>query len=419
VKSPRSLEALRERTFRPLYGARTISALGDSIASIAIAFAVLELDGTAFELGVILAARTLPTLVCVVPAGVWADRYGRRRVLLASDLVSFAAQAAMAATLIAGTASLAQLFVLQLLYGTASAFFLPASSGVVPDTISPQRLQQAYALLGVSSSAAAVVGPLLAGVIVATAGAGWAIALDAFTFGVSALLLLGLRGIDRARSETAGDFLPELAQGWREVRSRTWIWVSILDFSLFQFLVFSAFYVLGPVIANDSLNGAASWSTIVAANGIGWIAGGVLALRFRPRRPLLVAFATSLVFAPALVLLGAAAPTWAIAGAWAAGGIAAGLGQTLWETTLQEKIPGDMRSRVSAYDWLGSLAIRPLGYAVAGPVGALFGSETTFVAAAVGLVLVTGTTLCVPSVRQLTRGGPREAPVTVVEATEG
>ncbi len=403
MKPPDAFQALQERTFRPLYGARTISALGDAIGAIAIVFAVLELGGSAFELGIILAARTLPLLVCVVPAGVWADRYGRPRVLLASDVVLFGAQAAIAATLITGTASLGLLFGLQFVYGTASAFFLPASSAVVPDTVSPGRLQQAYALLGLSSSAAGVAGPLLAGVLIAVASPGWAIAVDAATFAISAVLLLAIRGLDRGRATPTASFIPELAEGWREVRSRTWIWVSIIDFSLFQFFVFSAFFVLGPIISEDSLNGASSWSAIVAANGAGWIVGGALALRIRPRRPLVAIFVTSLVSAPALVLLGAGAPVLVICAGWALGGAAAGFGQALWETTLQEKIADDVRARVSAYDWLGSLAIRPLGYAVAGPVGTLLGAEPALVAAAVGLIVVTGATLLVPSVRHLER----------------
>ena len=400
---PDAVGALRERTFRPLYYAQVTSVLGDNIAPVALAFAVLHLNGSPSDLGLVLAARTLPMVALVIPAGVWADRFGRQWLMIGSDIVSFASQGVLAALLILGDAQLWHLIALQAVYGTAAAFFLPASSGLVPETVSPARLQQANALIGLSFGAASVVGPLVAGVVVVVAGAGWAIALDALTFAASAIFLSRLRSLEYARPPRTEPFFTQLAAGWREVRSRSWAWVSIADFGLFQFFVLGFFFVLGPVVAEQSLGGASAWAVIVAALGLGSIAGSGLALRLEPRRPLVAVFVASLAFAPALVLLGVAAPLVAVAGAWAIAGAAMLFSQTLWETTLQEKIPAEARSRVSAYDWLGSLALRPLGFAAAGPLAALFGVKATLWLAASALVLFTLATLRVPSVREVER----------------
>ncbi len=407
---PEALSPLREPRFRLLYFAQAASVVGDNVSPIAIAFAVLGLTGSATDLGLVLAARSLPMLLLVVPAGALADRYGRSRVVIASDIVSLASQGGLAALFLAGQAHLWQVILLQVIYGSAAALFLPASSGLVPETVSAERLQQANALRYLTIGAATVVGPALGGVLVETAGSGSALAIDAATFAISASLLSRLGSLGVTRAEARSSFLSELAAGWREVRARAWVWVSILDFAAFQLFTYGCFQVLGPLVASRSLGGASSWGTVVAAYGLGAVLGSAIALRVQPKRPLAAAFLASLAFSPALALLGFPAPLPPLALGWAVAGIGIGLGNVLWETTLQERIPPELRSRVSAYDWLGSLAVRPLGFLVAGPLAAALGVDVTLWLAAGGLAAATALTLSVPSVRRLGRSGPNTEP---------
>jgi MFS family permease len=351
----------------------------------------------------VLAARAVPMALLVVPAGVVADRFGRHRALIASDLVSFAAQGGLAAILLAGQARLWHVIVLQAVYGAAAAVFLPASSGLVPETVPPERLQDANSLVYFTFGLASVLGPALAGVLVATSSPGWALAADALTFAASASILSRLALPKPAAEARRESFRTDLALGWREVRSRSWILVSIADFGLFAFFVFGCFFVLGPVIADESLGGAGPWAAIVAMFGLGAVAGSILASRVRPARPLVAIFCASLAFSPALALLAVPAALPALAAGWAGAGIALGFGGVIWETTLQERIPSAVRSRVSAYDWLASLLMRPLGYAAIGPLAAAIGSDGALWLSAGALVAFTAATLCVPGIRRIER----------------
>jgi hypothetical protein len=205
----------------------------------------------------------------------------------------------------------------------------------------------------------------------------------------------------------------DLRGGWHHVRSRKWLWVSILDFSVFQLILLSSLYILGPVVARTSLGGAASWAAISSALGVGLVLGSVVALRFRPARPLRVAFALVIVVAPPVALLGASSSTALIVAAMVPAGAALAIGQTLWATTLQQRIPEHVLSRVSSYDWIASTALRPLGYAAVGPLAAVLGVRTTLLVAAAGLVLLQVGVLCVAELRDLTAGFGEIAPEPV------
>jgi MFS family permease len=403
-----ALDALAERTFRRVFGAYSVSIFGDSLVSVALAFAVLGLTGSPTDLGLVFAARVAPIVLFVLAGGVIADRVRRHRMIIASNLVRCASQGAVGVLLVSGVAELWQIALLQVVHGGATAFSRPAGTGLIPQVVSPGRLQQANALLLLTQSVAAIAGPAIAGVLVVTVGAGWAILADSLTFALAAALLAGVSPREAPRASRRS-FLNELAQGWQEVRRRRWLWVSIADFSLFQFVSLSAFLVLGPVVANESLGGAGAWALIATAFALGTAAGNVVALRVRVRRPLFVAFLLVLPTAPSLVLLALGAPAAAIAATEVVGGLAIGYAGTLWETTLQEHVPEQALSRVSAYDWLGSTALRPLGFALAGPIAGAIGVEATLLCAAGLSVLSTLVVLSVRSVRELTsRAAERE-----------
>jgi MFS family permease len=396
--------ALKERQFRLLWLGQATSTLGDGLVPVALSFAVIgTLDRSATALGVVLAAQSLPLVLFLLVGGVWADRLPRQIVMLVSDVIRCAIQATLAILLLSGAAQLWHLAVLIAIYGTAQAFFQPAATGVVPATISAPRLQQANAILGLSRATAFIVGPAIAGVIAATTNPGIVFAVDAVTFAVSATSLAFLR-LSRARREgERKSFFADLKGGWHELVAHTWLWVIVVWASTFLCIVVAPWITLGPVIAKESLGGAASWGLIAAGWGAGSLAGSVLALRWKPRRPMFVCCALVLLMAPGIALLALRVPAPVIALAQATGSVGMGVFGAVWQTTLQQQVPEEALSRVSAWDWMGSSAFLPLGLILAGPVSEAIGISTTLWISVGYLVVSTLAVLVVPSVRNLRR----------------
>jgi MFS family permease len=396
--------ALRERQFRLLWLGQATSTLGDGLVPVALSFAVIQtLDGSPTALGLVLAAHTLPLVAFVLAGGVWADRLPRQMVMLVSDVIRGAVQATIAVLLLSGSAEIWHLAALIAIYGTAEAFFQPAATGVVPATVTLPRLQQANALLGLSRSMAFIVGPAVAGVIAATTNPGIVFVVDAGTFAVSATSLALLR-LSRSRREgERKSFLIDLKGGWHELLAHTWLWVIVVWASTFLCIVIAPFLTLGPVIAKESLGGAVAWGVIAAGWGIGSLFGGLLALRWKPNRPMLACSLLVLPIAPAVALLALRAPAPVIALAQAIGGTGMGFFGAIWQTTLQQHVREEALSRVSAWDWMGSFAFLPLGFILAGPVSGVIGISTTLWISVGYLTLSTLAVLLVPSVRNLRR----------------
>jgi predicted MFS family arabinose efflux permease len=392
--------AWRRRPFRLFFFGQGISAIGDRIVSVALAFAVLDLTGSVKDLGIVLAAQTIPLVGFVLLGGVWSDRLSRRGVMLASDLVRAGAQGASAALLVTGSARIWQLVILQAIYGMAQAFFSPAAVALVPETVAAADLQQANALMAVSANIANVGGPALAGVLVVTIGPGWGLAVDAGTFVISAISLAMMR-VQAAAPAPRTTTLRELRDGWRAFSSRTWLWTSVIAFMAANALGFAPLQVLGPEVARTSLGGAGAWAAISAATGVGAVLGGALGLRWRPRHPLRAIFATSIVGTPALLaLLAAAAPLSALLAAAVVSGMEMSFFNLVWFTVLQGAVPAGELSRVSSWDSLGSFAISPVGLAATGPIAIAIGVSSTLYAGAALYILITVAALAVPSVRR-------------------
>jgi MFS family permease len=368
---PESLHVLRLRDFRLLFAGQGISVLGDRMVALALAFAVLEVGGSASAVGLVLACGWLPLVGSVLIGGVVADRSSRRGVMIAADLVRVVTQGATAALLIAGSAEVWTLALFAGLTGAATGFFSPAATGLLPEVVPPDQLQPANALRSTAVSAGEIAGPLVAGVLVAAAGAGWAMAVDAATFAVSALCLWRLRVPRRAAREPS-TFLRDLRGGWDAFRSRRWVWTFVVYFALVN-MFWGAWGVLGPVVADRELGGAAPWGAVLGALGVGALVGSLLATRARPSRPLVLVALTEGLFGLPLAFLaaGSSVPVLA-AGAFLAG---AGmmLGMSVWESTLQRLVPAESLSRVSSYDWFGSFALSPLGLVIWGPIAAAIG----------------------------------------------
>lgn len=401
------LGALREREFRLFFIGQSLSLLGDGMVPLALAFAVLDLTGSVSDLGFVLAARTAPLVAFILVGGVFADRLSRRGVMVTADLVRFVSQGLLAALVITGNAEIWHFLVLLTISGTGMAFFGPALTGLTPAIVSAERLQQANALRGISTAAGETAGPAIAGALVVTVGAGWALAVDAATFAVSAAFLALLRVPKHERLQSQ-PFVRDLIEGWREFRSRTWLWVIVLEAAFANFLA-APFFVLGAAIAKESLGGAPAWALILATFNGGALAGGLLALRIRPRRPLIAAFAAFVFFGVPSILLALELPAGAIAaGAFFAGG-GLTLGNALWETTLQQQVPAPVLSRVTAYDWFGSISLHAVGFALVGPVSGAIGMTTTLWIAGLSIVVSSLAVVAVRPVRAI-ESPPREPP---------
>ncbi|HEY2263677.1 MAG TPA: MFS transporter [Streptosporangiaceae bacterium] len=398
----RDLRIIRQPTFRNIFLARAVSLLGTSMAPVALAFAVLgEPGGSAAKLGAVLAGRSIAQVVFLVFGGALADRFPRYRLMVTSDLLAFAAQAAVAVLFISGNPPIAPLVALSAVNGAANAMFIPAARGLVPQIVESSELQSANALIRLSQNSASLAGGAISGAVIVAVGGGWAIGIDAATFGISAVLVLTSRAPRTGRGTRRTALVSELREGWREFRSRQWVWVIVAQFGLVNLCFSSCIYVLGPVVAKQHWDGALAWSAVVTANATGLILGSFLAMRLRPARPLLVGTLATFGFLPPFFLLAAHAPVWLTALSMLVNGICADAFEVLWMTALQEHIPDDKLSRVTSYDALGSFVLGPLGLLAVGPVAAAVGIGTTLAAA--GCLVTAGNVLalCTRSIRRL------------------
>jgi MFS family permease len=398
---------LRERQFRLLWLGQVASGAGDALVPVALAFAVLSVDRSATALGGVLAAFTLTRVVFTLVGGVVADRLPRRAVMLACDAVRAVVEAFTAAMLFTHHMTLPLFFVTGAVFGAASAFFGPASDGLVPQTVSPANLQPANALLGISRNALNIFGPAVSGALVALAGTGWVFAIDSGSFVVSAFFLVQLRVRTHERPESSR-FILQLRDGFREVTSRAWVRAPILGFAMSNFC-FAAFIVLGPKIFLDHFHGARDWGVVSTCGAIGGILGGVASVRFRPRHPLSAGFFACMLIAVPIAALAGPLPVLAIAASYTFGLGAVALCNTWWETTLQRDIPESVYSRVRSYDILVSFVFMPLGFVVFPLLARELGYERTLLAAA---VVTAATNLAVgflPGVHAVT-----EEPVTAL-----
>jgi MFS family permease len=396
-----------ERQFRLLFLGQALSVVGDRMTQVVLPFAVLAVGGSVTDVGLVAAAGFLPFIFLGLIGGVVADRFERRRILILSDVVRLASQATAGVLLLSGTAEVWHLAALAAVFGAADSFFSPAFTGLMPLTIAePHHLQPANALRGMSFSTGSIIGPVLGGLLVATVGEGGALLVDAGTFGVSVVCLLGLRPrvVERGDPEP---FAADLRGGWREVRARTWVWSFLLAVVVYHVIVLPSIFVLGPVLMHEELDGATSWAAIVTAFGLGSIVADVLLLRWRPRFALRAAAIALTVASCQAAIIGSGLPIVAIAAVEFVAAIGVSAFFTLWETSLQEHIPEHAISRVSSYDYVASVGMMPLGAIVAGPVADAAGIHETLAGMTVIGAVAGLACLAVPTVRNLPRGGAR------------
>ncbi|HEX8102991.1 MAG TPA: MFS transporter [Solirubrobacteraceae bacterium] len=401
---------LRHRDFRLLWIGFGTSTIADRMVRVALILFVTDLTGSPSDVGLVLAAWMLPFTAFVVLGGVWADRLPRQRVMIGSDLISFALHALLAVLVFTSAVRIWHVVAIEACFGTAAAFFRPALQGLVPQTVPEEDIQPASALIGVLSNLGEFVGPALATALVLGLGAGWAFALDALTFLVSAGCVARVRARPRGAPVAHAPFLADLREGWTAVRSRIWVWATIGAFSAALLVAYAPWFVLGPVVAREEYGDLAVYGWVAAMIGLGTVAGTLLGARWRPERPLRLGLLLCLFWPLSIVLYAATAPLAVVIASAVAGGGGLALFEVWWQTALAQRIPPHQLSRVTSYDYLGSLTLMPAGYLLAGPVAASLGARPVLLgggAVALGLIALA---LLPGETRRLRRRGP-EAPV--------
>ncbi|MFF9481617.1 MFS transporter [Streptomyces sp. NPDC014733] len=399
----RARPAWAGRNYTILTAATVISGLGHSGALIAAAFAVLGAGGSATDVGLVAAARTVPLVALVLVGGALADRLPRHRVMVAANALSCVSQGGFALLVLTGEPRLWQMALLAALGGTGQAFFAPASEGMVLASVSGEHTSRAFAVYRMGMNGANIGGAALGGALIAAVGPGWVLAADAAAFAGAGALRAFLRVGEVPPRTGDGGLVRSLREGWREVISRPWLWSVVVQFAVVNAVIAAAEAVYGPLVADAHLGGPGPWGVALGAFGAGTLAGALLMTHYRPRRLLLTG---------SLCIFPLALPSAALAVPLPAGWLTVVMGLTgvsveifsvTWMTALHQEIPEEKFSRVSSYDWLGSLAGIPLATALAGPVQEAVGLHAALWGCAGVVVLLTAAVLCVPDVRRLTR----------------
>lgn len=373
------LPVLGRPAFRNLWVAQAASVLGDRLVLVALALFVTDLTGSATDVGLVLGAQTLPFVAFLLIGGVWADRMPRARLMIATDVVRASLHALLAALIFTDVVEIWHLVVIEALFGTAEAFFRPAYTGLLPRTVPEDEIQQAQALTNMTHNLAELTGPALATALVLGVGAGWAFLLDAATFVVSALFLLRVRVPDEALADERRTLLAELAEGFGEVRSRSWLWVTVAVFALVIPLGWAPLFVLGPTIGEDSYGSAALFGIVTTLLGVGAFGGALVGLRWRPRFPMRAGFLMLSAWPALLILFGLDAPVALLLFLATALGVGFALFDVWWNTAMAERVPPQALSRVSSYDWMGSLILLPVGFVAAGQAAEATSPETVMI----------------------------------------
>ncbi|MGW0249925.1 MFS transporter [Nocardia goodfellowii] len=401
AREPGMLAPLREPMFRRLAIGRVTTYIGNAIAPVALAFAVLDLTGSVSALGLVVGARSIANVVLLLLGGVLADRLPRGVILQGASLAAALSQAATALAVLLGFASIPLLLVLSVINGAVSAMSLPAAAALTPQTVPPTLIRQANAVVRVGINAAMITGASLGGMLAALAGPGWALAVTSVVFAGASYFYARVR-VPRVTPVTPAAPIAELRAGWTEFTSRTWVWTIVLAFMIVNAALIGGTQVLGPAIA-DATIGRFAWGIVLGAQTVGALLGGILASRWQPRRALLFGTVLVLVEAVPLLTLAHAPELIPLLAAYFLAGMTIEQFSIAWDVSVQENVPPDRLARVYSYDALGSFIAIPLGEIAVGPLASEFGTATTLTGAAVLVVAATTGALLVPSVRTLTR----------------
>jgi MFS family permease len=399
------LSQLRElhgfKGFSNLAFSRFISNVGNGVSPIALAYGVLSLPhSTGRDLSIVMAARFIPLLAFMLFGGVIADRFQRNRLVGGSDMLGSFLAATSAISLIAGFSSVWLLALMGGLFGVLNAIWWPAMSGVLPEILPKEKLQEGNAVIGLMTNIGYIIGTLSGGVIVATAGAGWGLLVDAISFFIAGVIVWKLPLFEKLKEKSPG-IIHDLIVGWKEFISRSWVIAMVISFALINMAFESMLSVLGPLNFSNPVTGPRQWSYNVAGLSVGMLLGGIWVLKVKMTRPLLITMFLIAVSAVWDFSLAFGLPLWVTIVAGIFSGVSVEVFTVTWSTSLQSHIPEESYSRVNSYDALGSYGIAPLGIIAAGPLAMHFGVHAILMVTGAVTLIAAVATLLVPSVRNL------------------
>jgi MFS family permease len=412
----RRLPVLGIRDFRLLLADRVLAPLSFAFSLVGVSFAVLsQTHGSTAKLSYVLAAQIAPSLIFVLVGGVFADRLAPQKVIIAGNAMMAIGEGTFGILVLTGHPPLWQMIALECLTGTGMAVFYPASSALLPRIVPAELLQEASAVSRLAMNGAQMGGAVLAGFSIAAIGhngPGWALTMCGVGLLGTIPLMLALRVTAHERTHQTS-MVRELRDGWSEFKSHTWLWVIVIQFAVVLAAWYGSFGVLGPVVARAHLGGPAAWGSITGAESLGLIAGGLISLRFSPRRPMLFVVLIGATIAASPLALAMLWPLPAICATSFLLGIALEIMMVQWTLALARAIPPEKLARVSSYDAFGSVMAMPIGAVVAGPIAAWAGVSATQYGAAALIVLASVGALIPRDIRRL-RAADFAAPVEPV-----
>ena len=395
------------RDFRLLLADRLLAPAAFAFSMVGVSFAVLDATGSTADLSYVLAAQILPALVFALAGGVFADRFAPQRVIVAANLMIAAGEGGFGLLVLAGQPRLWQMIALETLTGAGMAVFYPASQALLPRLVPDGLLQEASAMSRLAMNGAQMAGAAIAGLFVAATGPGWALTVCGIGMLGSVPLLLAIRAPGAEHTERH-NMLRELREGWSAFAARKWLWVTTIQYGVVLAAWYGAFDVLGPVVARNHLGGAEAWGLITAADAVGLIIGGVIAMRFTPRRPIRFVVLIGGACAISPLSLAALWPLPAICVAALALGVMLEIMMVQWTVTMARNIPPDLLARVSSYDVLGAVGAMPVGALVAGPLAAAIGVSATQYGAVALILLASALALIPREVRAMRTAEPAQ-----------
>ena len=395
-------QSFKFRYIKRFYFARFISNFGNGMSPIALAFGILNLPGgDANTLGLVLGSTTVAMLIMSPFGGVLADKFGRVKAVAFADLVASAGLFVQVAFFATGEVPLIVLLLVNINFGLMWGIFWPAMSGVLPALVPDEHLQGTNSVNNFFSNGAIILGAAVGGIIVAGWGATWALAIDATTFTIGGIVLLTFRHVSPARGHTENTMIDDLVHGWKIFISFRWIVIGVFGFSFIILAWAAGENILGPLIALKEFNGAKSWSLVLTFEGIGLLIGSIIGLKIKLKYP--IRFLLLISFSISLYMWSLAKPQsiWFIAFCALLWGITLDLWITIWSTAMAREVPREALSRVSSFDAMGTMLLRPVGLAIAGPLSMAIGISQTLYFFAIFTAVLIFAMLATPAMRNM------------------
>ena len=393
---------LRHTPFVWFWLGQSISLLGDRVYSVALPFLVLELGGSAAQIGQLLAVYSVPQLLFLLTGGVLVDRIPRRLTMLVSNILHALLLGVVLVLLVSGRLELTHLYVLSGVFGLLSAFFMPAAMSVTPQLVPREVLTQANAVRSFASELAGILGPPLGGLFITLGSLSLALGFDALTFVLGALCLLAMRPRSVQRqTETSLGYWHDLREGFWYVAGLRWLWVTIVLFSFVNVFVAGVAVVLLPLLAETRFSGAVSLGWLLSGMAGGALISALVLNRITLRRRGWAAYLAVVVSGLGLVGVGFAPHIIVGVGALACVGASITVFGVVWETTVQALVPEEMLGRVFSLDMLGSFALLPLGFVLTGSLAERFGTPPLILVYGFATVALALMGLSIPAVRRL------------------